>query len=137
MKGHPVFNTVNLRPYAQDTISGRKPLPSPALVIKGDKPEWEVEYINGSRIFREKLLFLVKWKGYPQEESTWEPENGLEHAKKAVQEFNAKHSSAPRKISALTFSRLNFRPYSNFIVPSSSSKSFDWNLGKHIEGNVP
>ena len=111
MKVHPVFNTIKLRPYAQDTISGRKPPPRPAPVIKGDKPEWEVEYIKDSRIFRGKLQFLVKWKGYPQEESSWEPENGLEHAKKAVQEFHAKHPSAPRKISALTFSRLNFKPY--------------------------
>jgi hypothetical protein len=137
MKVHPVFNTVKLRPYVQDTISGRKPPPRPAPVIKGDKPRWEVEYIKDSRIFRGKLQFLVKWRGFPQEESTWEPEDFLKHAKKAVQEFHAKHPSAPRKISALTFSRLNFRPYSNFTVPSSSSKLFDWTLGKHIEGNVP
>ena len=38
MKVHPVFNTVKLMPYTQDTISGRKPPPRPAPVIKGDKP---------------------------------------------------------------------------------------------------
>ena len=86
---------------------------------------------------RGKLKYLVKWKGYPQEESTWEPESHLTKARKAVAEFHAKHPSAPRRISALTFSRLLWKPYENLTEPSPNSKLFDWTTGKHIEGNVP
>ena len=87
---------------------------------------------------RGKLQYLVKWKGYPQEESTWEPEESLKNAKKLVQEFHAKHPSAPKKLSALTFSQLPFRPYENLteITPPPIHLSH-WAKGKHIEGNVP
>lgn len=138
MKVHPVFNTVKLRPFIKDTIFGRNPPPKPPPVIKGDNPEWEVEYIKDSRLQRGKLQYLVKWKGYPQEESTWEPEEYLKNSKKLIKDFHTKYPSAPKKISALTFSQLPFRPYENYteIIPSPVHLSH-WARGKHIEGNVP
>src|ERR1700742_2413814 len=48
MKIHPVFNTVKLRPYQEDTVPGREPPPRPPPLIEGDEPEWEVEYIKDS-----------------------------------------------------------------------------------------
>jgi hypothetical protein len=138
MRVHPVFNTVKLRPFFKDTISGRNPPLRPPPIIKGDNPEWEVEYIKDSRLQRGKLQYLVKWKGYPQEESTWEPEDSLKNSGKLVKDFHIKHPSAPRKISALTFSQLSFRPYENYteITPPPVHLSH-WTRGKHIEGNVP
>lgn len=137
MKVHPVFNVVKLRPYQKDSIPGRPHPPRPAPIVKGAEPEWEVEYIKDSRLRRRKLEYLVKWKGYPQEESTWEPARNLDHAQNVVQEFHKKHPSAPRRISALTFSRLSFIPYENLTTPSPSRKLYDWTNGKHIGGNVP
>lgn len=137
MKIHPVFNTVKLRPCHADAIPGRKAPSRPAPVIVGDHPEWNVEYIKDSRLQRGKLQYLVKWIGYPQEESTWEPADAIDNAKCLVQDFHTKHPSAPRRISALIFSRLPFRPYSNFTQPAPSTQLFNWTIGKHIEGNVP
>ncbi|OHS99113.1 chromobox protein [Tritrichomonas foetus] len=34
--------------------------------------EYEVEAIRDYRIIKKKEQFLVKWKGYPEEENTWE-----------------------------------------------------------------
>jgi hypothetical protein len=82
---------------------------------------------------------LVKWKGYPHEESTWEPEANLEHAPKAVKDFYIKHPAAPRKISALTFSRLPFQTYEN-LTELSSSHQHPYGTGQtlmHIVENVP
>jgi hypothetical protein len=45
------------------------PLPDPE-VIDGI-PEYEVEQIQDSQIFRRKLQFLVAWKGYRYEEHSW------------------------------------------------------------------
>ena len=137
MKIHPVFNTVRLRPYQQDGIPGRKAPPPPPPVIEGTAPEWEVEYLKDSKLLHGKLHYLVKWKGYAHEQCTWEPEGNLQNAKKAIADFHSKHPSAPRKISATTFTRLPFQAYENFTEISSSRKLFDWTQGKHIEGNVP
>ena len=104
MKIHPVFNTVKLRPYKEDPIPDRVTHSRPGPVIKGDNPEWEVEYIEDSKLKYGKLHYLVKWKGFPKEESTWEPADHLKKVPKIVQEFHAKHPFAPRRISALTFS---------------------------------
>ena len=138
MKIHPVFNTVKLRPYHADAIPGRKPPSRPPPVIKGNNPEWEVEFIKDSRLYRGKLQYLVKWKNYPHEECTWEPVENLKKSGRAIKDFHSKHPSAPRRISALTFSRLSFQPYENLTqVNSNSGKLFDWTSGKHIGDNVP
>lgn len=137
MKVYPVFSTVKLRPFHEDSVTGRKTSLRPQPVVIADKPEWEVECIKDSRLQRGKLEYLVKWKGYPQEESTWEPANNLKHCRKLVNDFHVKHPSAPQRISALTFSRLPFRPYTNLTELSTSCKIWDWTTGKHIEGNVP
>ena len=133
MKIHPVFHTVRLRPYCPDTIPGRTlPPPRPPPVVEGDDPEYEVEYIKDSRLTRGGLQYLVKWKGYPHEECTWEPLKNLEKSKDAIKEFHQKHPSAPRRISALTFHSLKFRPYENLTeLPDSVLKSIpDWTMGK-------
>jgi hypothetical protein len=137
MKIHPVFGVSKLIPYEEDPIPGRKSQAPPPPVIAGENPEWEVEFIKDSRLYRGKLQFLVKWKGYPHEESTWEPEKNLAKAPKALQDFYTKHPMAPRRISAMTYSRLPFQPYENFTVIPPSMPLFDWTKGKHIEGNVP
>jgi len=64
----------------------------------------------------------VKWKIYPNEESTWEPAEHLKKAGKSIKDFHEKHPSAPRRISALTFDRLSFSPLINFTEPPPSLK---------------
>lgn len=133
MKLHPVFNTVKLRPYYPDTIPGRQSPPQrPPPVVEGDEPEWAVEYVKDSRfVGKHGFQYLVKWKGWPHEDSTWEPAANLKNAALAVEEFHQKHPSAPRRISALTFSRLKFKPYENLTeLPASQLKKIpDWTFG--------
>ena len=133
MKIHPVFNTVKLKPYLKDPILERKGPPRPSPTIVQGAPQWTVEYIKDSKLIRGKLHYLVKWRGYPQEESNWEPADHLKDAPKAVKEFHQKHPFAPRRISALTFSRLPFQPYENLTEVTPSGTVSDM----HIEGNVP
>lgn len=39
--------------------------------------EYEVKSIFEHKIVRRRYLFLVHWKGYPKNESTWEPKENL------------------------------------------------------------
>jgi hypothetical protein len=41
------------------------------------------------------LYFLVKWKGYADDESAWEPGTRLEHALEFVEEFCGENPEAP------------------------------------------
>jgi hypothetical protein len=53
--------------------------------------EYQVEEILDMRYkkqgSRKVKQFLVKWKGHPTYESTWEPEENLKNSREAVQKF--------------------------------------------------
>jgi hypothetical protein len=60
---HPVFHVSVFRKYQPDTIEGRvKDNPCP-VVIRGEE-EWEVEEILDKRKRRNKVEYLVSWKGF-------------------------------------------------------------------------
>jgi len=79
---HPVQNISKLRHYIRspDRFTGRpQPLPRPppeAHDATGD-PQYVVERILGQRKNGRKQQYLVKWAGYPVEESSWEPRANL------------------------------------------------------------
>jgi Chromo (CHRromatin Organisation MOdifier) domain len=49
------------------------PCPLPELDKEG-VPLYEVEKILTSQKIGQGTQYLVKWKGYPESENTWEPE---------------------------------------------------------------
>ena len=57
----------------------------PAPILINEEPEWEVEAIMDYREHYGQGQFLVKWKDYPARDNSWEPIEGLEHAKEMVQ----------------------------------------------------
>ena len=67
---HPVFHISMLKPFEGDRQDEDRP--PPVATIQG-KPAWEVESILDKRRKGKKTEYLVKWKGYPSWESTWEP----------------------------------------------------------------
>ena len=98
----------------------------PIEVVDGEE-EYIVEEILNSRMFRRKLqylvcvfmrLYLVKWEGYGIEGNTWEYSENLTHAPEKVTEFHTRNPGAPRRIRALTFGSIPFRP---IPLPSASS----------------
>ena len=97
MRIHPVFHCSKLKKY----VDGSAQFPSrqqverpPPVVVDSGEEEYEVEQVIATRkrkIGRSKTYtteYLVKWKGYPHWENTWEPERNMVHAQDAIAQFH-------------------------------------------------
>ena len=69
-----------------------------------------MEEILNSRVFRWRLQYLVKWEGYGMEGNTWEYSENVDNAPEKVADFHRCNPAAPRRIRALTFGSIPFRP---------------------------
>ena len=84
---HPIFHVTLLLPYKEMEQHGPNficPLPD----IIGGEEQYEVEAIWDHRHQGRKwqLQFLLKWKGYPEADNTWEPQNHI-HAPDLIKEY--------------------------------------------------
>ena len=92
MKIHPVFHVSALEKYRINSpkFSERSHIrPEPDIV--DTVAEYEVEEIIDKRTVGNRVEYLVKWKGFPDYESTWEPEKHLENAKNVLEEYYRQH----------------------------------------------
>ena len=83
---HPVFHISLLKPYQTDDEFEREQQPPPPVTIDNQE-EYEVEEILDTKTIQGKRHFLIKWKGYPLHEATWEPESNLKHCGEMLKEF--------------------------------------------------
>src|SRR6266478_4932778 len=88
---HNVFHASLLNPYYETNAHGPNFTCPPPDLIEGEE-EYEVERIVAHRKFgRSKCLqYLVKWKGYPESDNSWEPADQV-HAPDLVKRY---HSAA-------------------------------------------
>jgi Chromo (CHRromatin Organisation MOdifier) domain len=75
---HDVFHASLLSPYRETTTHGpnfRRPPPD----LIGGEEEYEVEAIINHRFKgrNRQLQYLIKWKGYPHSDNTWEPKTAI------------------------------------------------------------
>ena len=85
---HDVFHTSLLTPYHKTTTHGPNFSQPPPDLIDGEE-EYEVERIIGHYLYGRNRAsqYLVKWKGYPDSDNTWEPAHQV-HAPDLVKEFH-------------------------------------------------
>jgi hypothetical protein len=93
MKCHPVFHVSLLKPFhTSSTFPDRDPNTRPPPVTELSNQHYIVERLLGMKTTgqgrRKTSLYLVKWKGYPLYESTWEPESRVKQLT-AFQDFQA------------------------------------------------
>jgi uncharacterized protein (DUF952 family) len=104
---HKVFHTTLLEPYRENPFHERPAIRPHPEEIDGSL-EYEIEAIiqseikntrtrrNGRTRNHKSLIFLVKWKGYPHDENTWEPASELDGAQEAIEEFYRNNPQAPK-----------------------------------------
>ena len=66
-------------------------------ISKIPEGEFEIEKIIGKRIYNNYKEYLVQWKGYLKNESTWEPEANLTNAKLAIAKFEYEYQKKQKK----------------------------------------
>ena len=87
---HPVFNVQLLEPADPDT-----PLQTTMQHESYEENEFEVERIINHRKILGITEFLIKWKGYPESENTWEPEDHLVNCQTLLHHYRQKHGMQP------------------------------------------
>jgi hypothetical protein len=91
MRVHPVFHISLLKRHrhSPQEFVARIQAPPPPVKISGQDDEYEVDSILDKRTHYRKTQYLVKWKGYPSYDATWEPLEYLVHAQDAITEYEA------------------------------------------------
>ena len=79
-----------ITPYKETELHGPNFTRPPPDLIEGEQ-EFEVEKILDAqpRGRGRKMHFLVKWKGYPTSNNSWEPRENL-HTDRLITEYNKK-----------------------------------------------
>jgi len=104
---HPVFPVIKLTLAPPDRF-GRHNKPPPLPEIIEDEEHYEVEEVLDSRLYRGKLQYLVKWKGFGYEENSWIGEDDV-FAPRLVREFHRTNPAAPRRIQKIHFDSIFHR----------------------------
>jgi len=122
---HPVFHVNLLRPAGSDPLPGQQSIaqrPGPIADTDADDNIYAVEDILDSRRqHRTGFKYLVHWKGWPIEESTWEPPSNLKPSVlPATTAFHNRHPEKPEPTTA----ELQPRPPTTLkILPHSAPTS--------------
>ena len=83
---HPVFNVQLLEPANPDT-----PVQTTMQHESYEETEFEVERIVNHRKILGNTELLIKWKGYPESENTWEPEAHLDNCQRMLHDYKTKY----------------------------------------------
>jgi len=72
-------------------------------MVKKSSSRFEVEEIRDKKIEKGRILYLVKWRDYPDTENTWEPRKHLRACHTLIQDFEEKyeHTANLQELQAL------------------------------------
>ena len=87
---HNVFHAILLQPYIENETHGANfPRPPPELL--GGEEVYEVESIIKHRRQGQEYQYLLKWKGYPITDATWESESAFSDDSNMLATYKDQH----------------------------------------------
>jgi hypothetical protein len=97
MKIHPVFHASLLTAYKKTEEHGVNFTRPPPEIINNEE-EYEVDQICGVRQYGrwKKWQYLIKWKGYPDSENTWQSLPDLKGSHELIQEWHNANPGQPK-----------------------------------------
>ena len=125
---HPVFHASLLSPYSETpSHSPNFSRPPPDLIE--NEEEYEVEQIKAHRNFgrSKRLQYLIKWKGYPESDNTWEDATDM-HTLELIKQY---HKRCPLQgIKGRLLSLLHSSPFPlhtlSTAIPSQPTSPFPY-----------
>lgn len=90
-KIHPVFHISLLEPAPENAE-----IATNVEIEEETEDEYEVEAITNDRWYNGQQQLLVKWKGYPTSENTWEPIAHLRGCHQLVQQYYYEAKKTPQ-----------------------------------------
>jgi len=87
---HNILHTSLLSPYHETEMHGLNFMKPPPDLVEG-KEEYEIETIMSHKKCGPGYWYLIKWKGYPISDNTWEPASGFKNAQEILTEYQFTH----------------------------------------------
>jgi Integrase zinc binding domain/Chromo (CHRromatin Organisation MOdifier) domain len=121
---HPVFHNSLLTPYTETPSHGPNFTRPPLDLIDGEE-EYEVEQIRSHRTWGRSrtLQYLIKWKGYPESNNTWEGADQI-HVPELIKLYHkavTRHGLKAQRIRLEKKHPLTISPPKTFTSPHSYS----------------
>jgi transposase InsO family protein len=91
-KIHNVFHVSLLEPWKQR--AGEEPVEPMPLAVEADV--WEVAAITGAKKLRGQQYYLVQWKDWPEEYTSWEPAANCTGASQLIRAYEKQHQRKRR-----------------------------------------
>ena len=85
-KIHPIFHIA----FLEKTNRTARVATNIEIINDEDETEYEAEGILDFKRVSGKPYYLIKWKGYPNEENTWEPTENLRGCSQLLQSFHTR-----------------------------------------------
>ena len=100
MRIHPVFHESLLKPYNKDDNPNREQFAHPDPEVIDGEPEYEVEEIIDFDTEEHPNQYKVRWKGYQENDDSWEPISNLENSPELLWRYHTDNSdkSIPAKV---------------------------------------
>src|SRR5882757_2668909 len=85
-KIHPNFHATELSSFRENDIHGPN-FPEPPPDVIDNEEEFEIESIRAHKRIRNKIQYLVAWKGFPSADDEWIPETAFKHARALLNRY--------------------------------------------------